>query len=83
MAKGGARTGAGRPREYLKLDKETRTELERLLKLQRDILGQADLTEEQVVKQLIHDAYTNLRTAYDEATRQAKETLRQTWERGQ
>ena len=81
--RGGARIGAGRPREYLKLDKEARGDLEQLLKLQREILGQVDLTDELVVKRLIHDARVQLEAAYAEATRQAQETLRQSWKRSQ
>ncbi len=74
--RGGARTGAGHPREYVKLDKEARGDLEQLIRLRQKILGQTDLTNELVVKQLIHDARVQLEAAYAEATRQAQETLR-------
>ena len=74
--RGGARIGAGHPREYIKLDKESRGDLEQLIRLRQKILGQTELTNELVVKQLIHDARVQLETAYTEATRQAQETLR-------
>jgi hypothetical protein len=58
---GGKRSGAGRPyRQRLFLDEETARTLRILLLHKRDLLSKPGLTEEQVVQELVDQAWHEL-----------------------
>lgn len=73
--RGGARSGAGRPRSRLHLDKEAAT----LLAEHMEMLHEPGLSEEEAVKRLLLHTKTRREAAYTEVISLVQEVVQQHW----